>query len=49
MVILKELVEVRGTEVYSYLKELRQVDFIEYRQQGDSKCIILQNLKNILE
>lgn len=31
MVILKELVEVSGTGVYSHLKELRLGDFIEYQ------------------
>ena len=31
MVILKELVEVSWTGVYSHLKEVRQGDFIEYQ------------------
>ena len=33
----KELVEVRGTGVYSHLKELRQLDFIEYQSAGRLK------------
>ena len=33
----KQLVEVRGTGVYSHLKELTQLDFIEYQSVGRYK------------
>ena len=33
----KQLVEVRGSGVYAHLKELRQLDFVEYQNVGRTK------------
>ena len=33
----KQLVEVRGSGVYSHLKELRQLDFVECQNVGRTK------------
>jgi hypothetical protein len=46
----KRLVQIRGSQVYSHLKELRAHSFIEYENLGRTKFIGLpENFKNILE